>query len=754
MAKIENTTVYPTVTPAMDDLLIATDVSNNNETVTFLISDLIGGTGVLQGLQSVLDTGNTAVENINLTGDISVAGTIYPTTITASGTTGIAGQILSSTAAGIQWINSPSVACCSWNDSLSAGNTAIQKAIVDGATLSIKNAGGNIEILDPAYLTVTGPSTFSNTVAVNSTSINFNATGQISDGSGSTGTAGYFLTSTGTGLAWSNTLPSTSCCTLQDTIAAGNTSNNQSVDLSGSGTWVFGANVLIDSSGNNEWKANNKYTAVGTAPSTAAIDLRGTLSDGTGVGAAGQVLTSTGVGVAWGAASGGTQDLQSVLDNGNIATGAGATINITGTLEAGSITDSGLSTGGANQYLTAGPTGGSLVWTAAPGCCNLQDVLTVGNSATTSIALTGVGINVSAPIMIPTQIQDGTGGLGLAGQYLTVDATATGLEWTTAAASGVTSLVTATGASTGTPFSVNAPIGNITMTSHSYAGTTNVGYVPTGGSASTFLRGDGTWVTPAGSAVIDVDETTVGTSTGIPINVNPTTGNVLVQSMAYNGGSNVGHVPSGGSGSTYLRGDGTWATPSGGGGPDTNTWMETYTNRLIKLAAPISAGDYYTQNAWASSGTMAPCEGVYDEVLAGAPNLSAPSDVQRFSASLFTVPQDGCAIEKPVLKLCGMSTSATTAPIDTSPMNLIIEVWTIPGGPCDGTDIYLAGSCTMNMVTAGVPVCCENTTWTAYNTMQPGDSLMLTWRVDQDVTSDSTYMYWKCTLRGEWQALT
>lgn len=28
MAKIENTKVYPTVTPAMDDLLIATDVSN------------------------------------------------------------------------------------------------------------------------------------------------------------------------------------------------------------------------------------------------------------------------------------------------------------------------------------------------------------------------------------------------------------------------------------------------------------------------------------------------------------------------------------------------------------------------------------------------------------------------------------------------------------------------------------------------------------------------------------------------------
>ena len=87
MAKIENTKVYPTVTPAMDDLLIATDVSNKNETVTFLVSSLIGGTGVLQGLQSVLDTGNTATQNINLTGNVTVIGTVAPTTITALGST-------------------------------------------------------------------------------------------------------------------------------------------------------------------------------------------------------------------------------------------------------------------------------------------------------------------------------------------------------------------------------------------------------------------------------------------------------------------------------------------------------------------------------------------------------------------------------------------------------------------------------------------------------------------------------------------
>jgi len=69
------------------------------------------------------------------------------------------------------------------------------------------------------------------------------------------------------------------------------------------------------------------------------------------------------------------------------------------------------------------------------------------------------------------------------------------------------------------------------------------------------------WTDTTG-AVTSVDETTPGTSSGTPIVVNPTTGNVLVQSMAYNGGSNVGHVPSGGSATTFLRGDGTWVTPT------------------------------------------------------------------------------------------------------------------------------------------------------------------------------------------------
>lgn len=69
------------------------------------------------------------------------------------------------------------------------------------------------------------------------------------------------------------------------------------------------------------------------------------------------------------------------------------------------------------------------------------------------------------------------------------------------------------------------------------------------------------WTDTTG-AVTSVDETTAGTSTGTPIVVNPTTGDVLVQSMAYAGTTNIGHVPAGGTSSTFLRGDGTWVTPT------------------------------------------------------------------------------------------------------------------------------------------------------------------------------------------------
>jgi hypothetical protein len=72
------------------------------------------------------------------------------------------------------------------------------------------------------------------------------------------------------------------------------------------------------------------------------------------------------------------------------------------------------------------------------------------------------------------------------------------------------------------------------------------------------------WITLDGTG--DVDSIAVangGTSSGNALSVNSSTGAVTISSLAYGGTTNVGHVPTGGSGSTFLRGDGTWATPAG-----------------------------------------------------------------------------------------------------------------------------------------------------------------------------------------------
>lgn len=73
----------------------------------------------------------------------------------------------------------------------------------------------------------------------------------------------------------------------------------------------------------------------------------------------------------------------------------------------------------------------------------------------------------------------------------------------------------------------------------------------------------GDWVIIQGDeGVIDLTSGNGGTSTGNALTSNTNQrGAVTVNSFAYGGASNVGHVPSGGSGTTFLRGDGTWVVP-------------------------------------------------------------------------------------------------------------------------------------------------------------------------------------------------
>jgi hypothetical protein len=56
-----------------------------------------------------------------------------------------------------------------------------------------------------------------------------------------------------------------------------------------------------------------------------------------------------------------------------------------------------------------------------------------------------------------------------------------------------------------TAIAVSQPTGAVVLTSTAYSGAANIGHVPTGGTGSTFLRGDGTWVVPT-----DLGLTSVG----------------------------------------------------------------------------------------------------------------------------------------------------------------------------------------------------------------------------------------------------
>ena len=349
--------------------------------------------------------------------------------------------------------------------------------------------------------------------------------------------------------------------------------------------------------------------------------------------------------------------------------GASPTINLQGTKpNQPAITPSTVSLTGSGGTLLAGDGSTTIDFASTAYALTSTDTSPAG---TVPLVLTGTGGGDAGTDTV-SLVGTGTIGITSSGNTITINGTGGG------GGGAVTSFNQVVGAlSTGTALTAGGTgagpfTGAVTIASNIYNGTTNVGIVPTGGSNTTFLRGDGQWITPAGGGsgtvtsvgltetgtaltitsdtanpivgtgtfniagagtssqvilgdlslatlptdtnttytvdvptgttsinlkssdavddaivlvggtdiglvrdsanqitinsqavggVTSVDETTSGTSSGTPIVVNPTTGTVLVQSMAYAGQANVGHVPAGGSAGKYLDGDtGAWIT--------------------------------------------------------------------------------------------------------------------------------------------------------------------------------------------------
>jgi trimeric autotransporter adhesin len=338
MAKIKNTTAYPTVTPADNDLLIGTDVNDNNKTVTFTVSSIGGGAATNQDLNSVLGVGNISTLNIELNGSADAGGSsisasdIFPTTISAGGlgSHGLNGQVLLSTGTGISWGDSPGLNQ-SWNDTLLVSPVATANPNLTGV-FTIQSAGG-LSILGTSYFQVSGPSTFFNNATL-SDGVNLLVSDQsqigIDDGTGTYqfGSVGQFLSATATGLAWTSA-PSLTTPTLQQVVTAGNTLLNSSIVFTGTGG--------ISLAGTNSITGQGNIILNGDAlPTQSATQGRITISQGhlslTGPntelllfgspGTSGQALISNGqyATPTWQTVAGINENLQQVLDNGNTAT--------------------------------------------------------------------------------------------------------------------------------------------------------------------------------------------------------------------------------------------------------------------------------------------------------------------------------------------------------------------------------------------------------------------------------------------------
>ena len=469
MAKIENTKVYPTVTPAADDLLIATDVSDNNKTVTFLVSSLSGGGGVLQGLQSVLDVDNVATgKDILLTGNINAFGGYMNTNqYQVGGSAGTVGQVLTSGGPGGN---------SSWQTPSTGSNQNIQQTLGFGhiTTLSMEmnGAGQELALSNGTDLNISGASSQINVSASSSiimgdtTTLEFLTGSSLTDSLGSEGLGGQILTMNagGTGLEWSTGVPGAAVPPLQSVLNVGHIAfGGPGISMTTGSPLVLDNTSDITSAGTNIWNGLNTFNQIQGLPTPLpTIHLNGCyIMDTNGsLGTGKQVLTPhdpTGggaEGIFW-MDQGTDQTLQETLDNGNEATqsinlhgdiimddGSGA---VTGTLILGAnvpIFD-GTGTGGTvGDVLTATATG--VEWAPAPGpgtTPNLSQVLAIGNSADNNIILTdtgglGANGNITCVQITPTNII-ANNGIGSTGQILSVTATGE-IQWITNTASGMT----------------------------------------------------------------------------------------------------------------------------------------------------------------------------------------------------------------------------------------------------------------------------------------------------------------------------
>ena len=155
---------YPLNTPKRDDLLIGTvtydenaqDPVVGNPTVSFTVGsllDLVAAQGAAQNLQQVTNIGNTTTNSIVISNSLKVAGGYYD----SSNQPGTAGQLLSSTATGTQWVNVAAQGVTSVGLSMPAAFTVANSPITQSGTLTVTGAGTAAQYINGLGNLVTFP---------------------------------------------------------------------------------------------------------------------------------------------------------------------------------------------------------------------------------------------------------------------------------------------------------------------------------------------------------------------------------------------------------------------------------------------------------------------------------------------------------------------------------------------------------------------------------------------------------------------
>ena len=302
-----------------------------------------------------------------------------------------------------------------------------------------------------------------------------------------------------------------------------------------------------------------------------------------------------------------------------------------------------------------------------------SNVIRIGNSSNTQCFITGIeGVSVSSAQMVV--IDTATNQLGSqaipAGTVTSVSGTANRITSTGGATPiidiaatyvGQTSITTlgtiGTGVWQGTAIDLASFVSGNLAVSHLNSGTS--------ASATTFWRGDGSWATPGGTGVTSVSGTTNritstgGTTPVIDISASyvgqssiTTLGTIAtgvwngtaIDLASYvSGNLAVSHLNSGtsASGTTFWRGDGTWATPVNSGGTVTSVSGTANqvavatgtTTPVISLIGPYTPATYTAHGVLIGEGT-GNIVAVADTAASGIPLISQSGTDPAFGTAL------------------------------------------------------------------------------------------------------------------------